>query len=43
MVPNSVETGAVQLVWSNPRTSTAAASTETALIEGSITVTGSHR
>jgi hypothetical protein len=42
LVPNNAETGAVQLVWSNPQTSTAPASTETALSEGSITVTGSH-
>jgi hypothetical protein len=42
LVPNNAETGAVQLVWSNPQTSTAPASTETALSQGSITVAGSH-
>jgi YVTN family beta-propeller protein len=42
VVPNSATTGAMQLVWSNPQTSTDPPSTETALSQGSVTVTGSR-
>ncbi len=42
VVPNSATTGAMQLVWSNPQTSTEPSSTETALGQGSVTITGSR-
>jgi len=42
LVPNNAKTGTVQLVWSNPQTSTAPPNTETAISISPVAITGSH-